>query len=77
LTHRSSRNFHYSERIYAQFRAEFFDTTNTPSFTFPAANDVTLTCQGAPRAARNVSQLGMNTFRHWFMWPAIEVASDK
>jgi hypothetical protein len=49
------KDFHFSERIYAQFRAEFFDTTNTPSFTLPAANDVTLTCQGAPGAACNAS----------------------
>jgi hypothetical protein len=49
------KDFHYSERIYAQFRAEFFDTTNTPSFTLPPANDVTLTCQGAPGAACNAS----------------------
>jgi hypothetical protein len=49
------KDFHYSERIYAQFRAEFFDTTNTPSFTLPAANDATLTCQGAPGAACNAS----------------------
>jgi hypothetical protein len=49
------KDFHYSERLYAEFRAEFFDTTNTPSFTLPAANDVTLTCQGAPGAACNAS----------------------
>jgi len=49
------KDFHYSERIYAQFRAAFFDTTNTPSFTLPAANDATLTCQGAPGAACNAS----------------------
>jgi hypothetical protein len=49
------KDFHYSDRSYAQFRAEFFDTTNTPSFTLPAANDVSLTCQGAPGAACNAS----------------------
>ncbi len=49
------KDFHYSDRSYAEFRAEFFDTTNTPSFTLPAANDATLTCQGAPGAACNAS----------------------
>lgn len=49
------KDFHYSDRSYAEFRAEFFDTTNTPSFTLPAANDVSLTCQGAPGAACNAS----------------------
>jgi hypothetical protein len=49
------KDFHFSDRSYAQFRAEFFDTTNTPSFTLPAANDVSLTCQGAPGAACNAS----------------------
>lgn len=26
---------------------------------------------------KTASQLGMNTFRHWFMWSALEVAPDK
>ena len=47
------KDFHYSTRSYAEFRAEFFDTTNTPSFSLPSANDVTLTCQGAPGAPCN------------------------
>jgi hypothetical protein len=47
------KDFHYSQRSYVEFRAEFFDTTNTPSFTLPAANDPTLTCEGAPGAACN------------------------
>jgi len=49
------KDFHHSDRSYAEFRAEFFDTTNTPSFTLPAANDVSLTCQGAPGAPCNAS----------------------
>ena len=49
------KDFHYSERTYAEFRAEFFDTTNTPAFTLPGANDPTLTCQGAPGAPCNAS----------------------
>lgn len=47
------KDFHYSTRSYAEFRAEFFDTTNTPSFSLPGANDVSLTCQGAPGAPCN------------------------
>jgi hypothetical protein len=47
------KDFHYSQRSYVEFRAEFFDTTNTPSFTLPAANDPTLTCEGAPGAVCN------------------------
>jgi hypothetical protein len=49
------KDFHYSKRSYAEFRAEFFDTTNTPSFTLPGANDATLTCQGTPGSACNAS----------------------
>lgn len=49
------KDFHYSERKYAEFRAEFFDTTNTPAFNLPSANDPTLTCQGTPGSACNAS----------------------
>jgi hypothetical protein len=49
------KDFHYSDRSYAEFRAEFFDTTNTPAFNLPSANDPTLTCQGTPGAACNAS----------------------
>ncbi len=49
------KDFHYSERKYAEFRAEFFDTTNTPVFNLPSANDPTLTCQGTPGSACNAS----------------------
>ncbi|QHN03244.1 TonB-dependent receptor [Granulicella sp. WH15] len=49
------KDFHYSSRSYAEFRAEFFDTTNTPAFTLPGANDPTLTCQGTPGATCNAS----------------------
>jgi hypothetical protein len=47
------KDFHYSERSYLEFRTEFFNTTNTPTFFLPAANDPTLTCQGAPGAICN------------------------
>jgi hypothetical protein len=49
------KNFFFtrSDRIYFQFRAEFFNTTNTPSFSLPSASDPTLTCEGAPGSVCN------------------------
>lgn len=49
------KNFNLSEshRIYLQFRAEAFNTTNTPTFELPDASNVTLTCEGAPGAICN------------------------
>jgi len=49
------KNFYFSEskRIYLQFRAEAFNTTNTPTFLLPSAGDATLTCKGAPGAPCN------------------------
>ncbi len=49
------KNFYLSEshRLYLQFRAEAFNTTNTPTFELPAASNVTLTCEGAPGAVCN------------------------
>ena len=49
------KNFYFSDsqRIYLQFRAEAFNTTNTPSFYLPAASDASLTCKGTPGAACN------------------------
>ncbi len=51
------KNFYFtqSDRIYLQFRTEFFNTTNTPTFYLPSASDPTLTCQGAPGAVCNAS----------------------
>ena len=53
------KNFYFtqSDRIYLQFRTEFFNTTNTPAFSLPAANDPTLTCQGIPGAVCNQANL--------------------
>jgi len=47
------KNFNFSERVYLQFRAEFFNATNTPTFYLPSANSPTLTCIGAPGAVCN------------------------
>jgi hypothetical protein len=49
------KNFYFtdSQRIYLQFRTEFFNTSNTPGFSLPSASDPTLTCEGAPGAVCN------------------------
>jgi Carboxypeptidase regulatory-like domain/TonB dependent receptor-like, beta-barrel len=49
------KNFYLSEshRMYLEFRAEAFNTTNTPTFELPAASNTTLTCVGAPGAICN------------------------
>ena len=58
--------FHYSQRSYAEVRAEFFDAMNTPSFNLPSASDPTLTCQGTPGSAcqRQQRQLRQTLKRH-------------
>ncbi|HEY6989679.1 MAG TPA: TonB-dependent receptor [Bryobacteraceae bacterium] len=45
------KNTTFGERMMLQFRAEFFNFTNTPTFFLPAANSPTLTCMGAPGSA--------------------------
>ena len=47
------KNTNITERYMLQFRAEFFNFTNTPTFFLPAANSPTLTCIGAPGSACN------------------------
>jgi hypothetical protein len=49
------KNFYLSEshRMYLEFRAEAFNTTNTPSFQLPSASNTTLTCVGSPGAICN------------------------
>ncbi len=47
------KNTAITERAMLQFRAEFFNFTNTPTFYLPGANSPTLTCIGAPGSAGN------------------------
>jgi Carboxypeptidase regulatory-like domain/TonB dependent receptor len=47
------KNTNIGEHAMVQFRAEFFNFTNTPTFFLPAANSPTLTCIGAPGSACN------------------------
>ena len=47
------KNTTIGERSMLQFRAEFFNFTNTPTFFLPSANSPTLTCMGAPGSACN------------------------
>src|SRR5208283_4679605 len=45
----------FSEQRYLEFRAEFFNVTNTPTFFLPSAASPSLTCQGPPGAACNAN----------------------
>jgi hypothetical protein len=47
------KDIHFTERHWLQFRAEFFNLTNTPTFYLPAASSPTLTCIGTPGSACN------------------------
>ena len=49
------KNTNIGERMMLQFRAEFFNFTNTPTFFLPAANSPTLTCIGTPGSACNAN----------------------
>jgi hypothetical protein len=48
------KDFQASERFRVQFRSEFFNLTNTPTFFLPSSNSPSMTCIGrAPGAACN------------------------
>ncbi len=49
------KNITITERSMLQFRAEFFNFTNTPTFFLPGANSPTLTCIGTPGSACNAN----------------------
>jgi hypothetical protein len=49
------KNIRFYERHMLQFRAEFFNFTNTPTFFLPAASSPTLTCIGPSGGACNAS----------------------
>jgi hypothetical protein len=49
------KNFRFAERSLLQFRAEFFNFTNTPTFFLPAASSPTLTCIGPSGGACNAN----------------------
>jgi hypothetical protein len=49
------KNTRIGELMMLQFRAEFFNFTNTPTFFLPAANSPTLTCIGSPGSACNAN----------------------
>jgi hypothetical protein len=49
------KNLSFTERYLLQFRAEFFNHTNTPTFFLPAASSPTLTCIGSPGSACNAN----------------------
>jgi hypothetical protein len=44
-----------TERSTLQFRAEFFNLTNTPTFFLPGGNAATMTCQGGPGTPCNAN----------------------
>ncbi len=47
------KNINVSERLRVQFRTEFFNLTNTPTFLLPRPQDSTLTCRGTPGSVCN------------------------
>src|SRR5579872_1489175 len=49
------KNVNFRERYLLQFRAEFFNFTNTPTFFLPAASSPTLTCIGPAGGACNAN----------------------
>jgi hypothetical protein len=49
------KNTRLTERVMLQFRTEFFNFTNTPTFFLPAASSPSLTCMGTAGSACNAA----------------------
>ena len=65
------KDFHYSERIYAQFRAEFFDTTNTPILHAAGSQRSDLDLSGRSRSCLQCEQRELRQALQRFSdWPA-------
>ena len=55
------KDTHITEKKYVEFRAEFFNLTNTPTFFLPSASSPSLTCEGPPGGACNASNPSFGT----------------
>jgi hypothetical protein len=55
------KDTHFTEHKYLEFRAEFFNLTNTPTFLLPSASSPSLTCQGPPGGACNAANPNFGT----------------
>ena len=55
------KDTHFTEQKYLEFRAEFFNLTNTPTFFLPSAASPSLTCQGPPGGACNARNPSFGT----------------
>ncbi len=55
------KNTRITERYAVQFRAEFFNLTNTPTFFLPSASAQSMTCIGAAGAACNAGNPAFGT----------------
>lgn len=55
------KNTRITERYTLQFRAEFFNLTNTPTFFLPSASSTSMTCIGPAGAACNAGNPGFGS----------------